>query len=141
MNMNRLAICVGTTVALSLFSAQGAEKKTVDLSKLPPASDKTGVTYATDIKPLFEKSCVKCHGAEKPKARLRLDSLEGTLKGGEDGKVVLPSDSANSILIHNVAHAGDPDGYMPPPKNRANIGPLTKEQIGLLRALIDQGAK
>jgi mono/diheme cytochrome c family protein len=141
MNMNRLAICVGTTVALSLFSAQGAEKKTVDLSKLPPASDKTGVTYATDIKPLFEKSCVKCHGAEKPKARLRLDSLEGTLKGGEDGKVVLPSDSANSILIHNVAHAGDPDGYMPPPKNRANIGPLTKEQIGLLRAWIDQGAK
>jgi mono/diheme cytochrome c family protein len=141
MNMNRLAICVGTTVALSLFSAQGAEKKTVDLSKLPPASDKTGVTYATDIKPLFEKSCVTCHGAEKPKARLRLDSLEGTLKGGEDGKVVLPSDSANSILIHNVAHAGDPDGYMPPPKNRANIGPLTKEQIGLLRAWIDQGAK
>src|ERR1039458_9542737 len=104
MNMNRLAICVGITVALSLFSSQGAEKNAVDVSKLPPASDKTGVTYATDIKPLFEKSCVKCHGAEKPKARLRLDSLEGTLKGGEDGKVVLPGDSANSILIHNVAH-------------------------------------
>jgi mono/diheme cytochrome c family protein len=141
MNMNRLVICVGTTVALSLFSAQGAEKKAVDLSKLPPASDKKGVTYATDIKPLFDKSCVNCHGAERPKARLRLDSLEGALKGGEDGKVVLSGDSAGSLLVHNVAHAGNPDGYMPPPRNRGNIPPLTKEQIGLIRAWIDQGAK
>src|ERR1017187_2082879 len=100
MNKHRLIICLGTTLALSLGSLQGAEKKAVDVSKLPPASDKTGVTYATDIKPLFEKSCVKCHGAERPKARLRLDSLEGTLKGGEDGKMVLPSDSAGSILVH-----------------------------------------
>jgi hypothetical protein len=139
--MNRLVMCVGATVALSLFSAQGAEKKAVDLSKLPPASDKTGVTYATDIKPLLEKSCVKCHGAEKPKGRLRLDSLEGILKGGEDGKVLLPGNSAGSMLVHNVAHAGEPDDYMPPPRNKANIGPLTKEQIGLIRAWIDQGAK
>jgi len=141
MNMNRLAICVGTTVAIALFSSQGAEKQAVDLSKLPPASDKTGVTYATDIKPVFEKSCVRCHGADKPKARLRLDSLEGALKGGENGKVVVPGNSAGSLLVHNVAHAGNPDGYMPPPRNRVNIGPLTKEQIGLLRAWIDQGAK
>ncbi|MGO8931798.1 MAG: c-type cytochrome domain-containing protein [Limisphaerales bacterium] len=141
MNKHRLLACLGTTLALSLLSAQGADEKAVDLSKLPPASDKTGVTYATDIKPLFEKSCVRCHGAEKPKARLRLDSLEGALKGGEDGKVVLPGNSAGSMLVHNVAHAGSPDDYMPPPRNRANISPLTKEQIGLLRAWIDQGAK
>ena len=141
MNMNRLAICVGITVALSLFSSQGAEKQAVDLSKLPPASDKTGVTYATDIKPVFEKSCVRCHGADKPKARLRLDSLEGAFKGGENGKVVLPGNSAGSLLVHNIAHAGNPDGYMPPPRNRANIPPLTKEQIGLIRAWIDQGTK
>ena len=141
MNMNRLVVCVGATVALALFSAQGAEKKAVDLSKLPPASDKKGVTYATDIKPLFDKSCVNCHGAERPKARLRLDSLEGALKGGEDGKVVLAGDSAGSVLVHNIAHAGNPDTYMPPPRNRGNIPPLTKEQIGLVRAWIDQGAK
>jgi hypothetical protein len=141
MNMDRWVICAGTMVVLSLLSAQGAEKKAVDVTKIPPPSDKTGVTYATDIKPLFEKSCVKCHGAEKPKGRLRLDSLEGALKGGEDGKVVLPGDGAGSMLVQNVAHAGDPDDYMPPPRNKANIGPLTKEQIGLIRAWIDQGAK
>ena len=113
----------------------------VDVSKLPPASEKQGVTYAGDIKAIFDGSCIKCHGAEKPKARLRLDSLAGALKGGEDGKVIEAGKSAGSLLIHSVAHAGDPDLYMPPPKNKAHITPLTREQIGLLRAWIDQGAK
>jgi hypothetical protein len=45
------------------------------------------------------------------------------------------------MLVHNIAYAGAPDGYMPPPRNKANIPPLTKEQIGLVRAWIDQGAK
>ena len=136
-----LTVCVSATFALGLASAQAAEKKGVDPSKLPPASDKTGVTFATDIKPILEKSCTKCHDGEKPKARLRLDSLAGALKGGEDGKVILPGDSAGSMLIHNVAHAGDPDAYMPPPRNKHGIQALSKEQIGLIRAWIDQGAK
>ena len=139
--MIRKLACIGTTLALSLVIVQGAGKQAVDLSKLPPASSKTGVTYATDIKPIFDKSCIRCHGAEKPKARLRLDGLEAALKGGEDGKMILPGNSAGSILVHNIAHAGAPDGYMPPPRNRANLPPLTKEQIGLIRAWIDQGAK
>ena len=42
--------------------------------KLPPASTKTGVTYATDIKPILDVSCVKCHSGDKPKARLKLDT-------------------------------------------------------------------
>ena len=33
------------------------------------------------------------------------------------------------------------DAWMPPLHNKANIGPLTPEQIGLIRAWIDQGAK
>jgi mono/diheme cytochrome c family protein len=134
-------MCFGTTLALSLFSAQGADQPSVDLSKLPPASGKTGLNYATDIKPIFEQSCIKCHGPEKSKGKLRLDSLDGALKGGEDGKVILPGNSAGSMLVHNVAHAGKPDDYMPPPRNKANIAPLTKAQIGLIRAWIDQGAK
>ncbi len=127
---------------MSAFGAEAADKKTpVDLSKIPPALTKTGVTYATDIKPIFDKSCVKCHGGEKPKGKLRLETREGALKGGEDGKVMLPGDSLHSMLVQNIAHAGDPDDFMPPPKNKAGIGPLTIEQIGLIRAWIDQGAK
>ena len=141
MNKNLLSVCIGTTLALSLLSAQAAEKKGVDLSKLPPAADKTGVTYATDIKPIFEKWCFRCHGAEKAKARLRLDSLEAVLKGGADGKVIVAGKSADSMLVHNVAYAGPRDGYMPPSKSKPATPFLTKEQIGLIRAWIDQGAK
>ncbi len=90
---------------------------------------------------MFEESCVKCHGGEKPKAKLRLDSLESVLKGGVDGKVIEPGNSAKSVLVINVAHLGDEDDWMPPPKNKAGIKPLTREQIGLIRAWIDQGAK
>lgn len=113
----------------------------VDTSKLPPASTKTGVTYATDIKPIFDASCIKCHGAQKPKAKLRLDNLEGIVKGGQDGKVIEPGNSAKSMLVLSAAHIGDEDDFMPPPKNKLGLKQLTPEQVGLVRAWIDQGAK
>ena len=139
-----LILCIGATVTLSVLTIQGAEKDKkppVDISKLPAPSDKQGVTYAKDIKPIFEKSCMKCHGAEKQKGKLRLDTLEAVLKGGEDGKVIEPGSSAKSMLVANVAHVGDEDMFMPPPDNKDKIPPLTKDQIGLIRAWIDQGAK
>ena len=143
--MNRLVVLsVAVVASACLVTSYGAEKQKkkvqVNLSKVPPAASKQGVTYATDIKPIFDTSCTKCHGGDKPKAHLRLDSLAGALMGGEDGKVVEPGSSATSLLLANIAHVGDPDDYMPPPKNKAGIGPLTKEQIGLIRAWIEQGA-
>src|SRR5215475_11857205 len=102
------------------FLARAAE---VDISKLPAASDRKGVTYAKDIKPIFEKTCFKCHGAEKQKGKLRVDSLEAALKGGEDGKVIEPGNSAKSTLVHNVSRIGDEDDWMPPTDKGE---PLTK---------------
>jgi len=41
------------------------------------------------------RACIKCHGAQKPKAKLRLDNLERRFrKGSENGKVVEPGNSA-----------------------------------------------
>lgn len=133
----KTAVAFFSVVAISsaVFAADG------DASKLPPASTKQNVTYATDIKPIFDTSCVKCHGAQKPRGHLRMDSLEGILKGGEDGKVVEAGKSDKSMLVLNVAHVGEPDDFMPPPKNKLGIKQLTPEQIGLIRAWIDQGAK
>jgi hypothetical protein len=131
------AVALTATLGLAITAvAQDAA------ATLPPASTKTGVTYATDIKPILDASCVKCHnGADatkKPKARLALDTLAGILKGGRDGKVVLPGDSAKSVLVLSVAHAGsDPDSFMPKGKDAKK---LTDDQIGLIRAWIDQGA-
>ncbi len=122
--------------------ARAADAK-IDPSQLPPVSTKQNVAFDTDVRPIFEKSCFPCHGPKtaKPKGKLRLDTQPNVVKGGEDGPNVIPGDSAKSQLVAAISHLGDPDDYMPPPKNRAKIQPLTKEQIGLIRAWIDQGAK
>ena len=113
-----------------------------DDPKLPPPSTKTDVTYASDVKAIFDASCVKCHSGAKPKARLHMDTLDGVLKGTKEGKIVKPGDSANSDIVKAVAHAfPDQDDWMPPLENKAGIKPLTPEQVGLIRAWIDQGAK
>ena len=67
-----------------------------------------------------------------------LETLEATLKGGKEGKVVIVGDSAKSSLVLSIAHVGDPDTFMPKGKGAKK---LSDEQIGLVRAWIDQGAK
>ena len=104
--------------------------------KLPPPSDKQGVTFAADIKPIFDQSCIKCHGSAKAKGRLRLHSLEAALKGGEEGSIIQPGDSARSPLVRIVARIGKQ-----PAEHRRKVTPLTEAQVGLIRAWIDQGAK
>ncbi len=131
-----------TTVTLVASFGLAVAAKAQDAGKLPPASTKTGVTYDSDIKALLDASCVKCHSGDKPKGRLKLDTLADALKGGKDGKILTPGDSANSYVIKAVAHlTSDPMSWMPPQNNRLGIKPLTPEQIGLIRAWIDQGAK
>jgi mono/diheme cytochrome c family protein len=130
-------LTVSALAATFAFALTAAADQT-----LPPASAKTGVTYATDIKPIFDTSCVKCHSGEKPKARLHMDTLAGVLKGTKEGKIVTPGDSANSFIVKAIAHTTtDHDSWMPPLNNKAGIQPLTPDQIGLVRAWIDQGAK
>jgi mono/diheme cytochrome c family protein len=132
-----IAIIFGLTAAVFADDTKAA----APAASLPPASTKTDVTYATDIKPIFDAACVKCHDSKKPKiaAKLALDTLDGALKGSRDGKVITPGDSAHSDLVLSVAHVGDdPDSFMPKGKGAQK---LTDEQIGLIRAWIDQGAK
>ncbi len=119
----------------SSWNSPGAAALKVDVSKLPPAATRP-VDFARDIQPIFAKSCVSCHGAEKRKADYRLDSPAAALKGGETyAPAIKPGDSAGSPLIHLVAGLV-PDSLMP-----AKGDPLTAEQIGLLRGWIDQGAQ
>ena len=98
----------------------------------------TPLDYDKDVRPVLENRCFKCHGPEKQKGKMRLDSLEAALKGGENGPDIIKGDSAKSTLVHNVARIGDEDDAMPP---EGKGDPLTKEQVGLIRAWIDQGAK
>jgi hypothetical protein len=112
-----------------------------DISKLPPPAAKKDVTYATDIKPIIEKSCVKCHSGEKPKSKYKIDTRESMIKGGESGDAaIIPGKSEKSPLVHFIADLVV-DMEMPPLDKREKYPPLTKDQIALIRAWIDQGAK
>jgi hypothetical protein len=134
----KLKTAIALTGALAFsFLATAVD---IDTSKLPPPSDKKDLTFEKDIKPLFEKSCIECHGAVKPKGKLRLDTLEGTLKGSVDGKVLEPGKSEKSFLVANIAYLGDEDDWMPPPKDK-KFPKFTPEEVGIVRAWIDQGAK
>jgi mono/diheme cytochrome c family protein len=113
----------------SLAAAVGA-----DLTKLPPAAT-LPVDFARDIRPLFDKHCAECHGSTKQKGGFRLDDRQAALKGGESySPTIKPRDSAGSPLVQLIAGLV-PDMQMPPKGD-----PLSGEQIGLVRAWIDQGA-
>lgn len=106
----------------------------VDVSRLPPPATNT-ISFDRDIRPIFERSCIRCHGPEKPKSRFRLDNRQSALRGGEHGISIKPGHSAESALIHYVAGLVE-DMEMPPVEKG---DPLAREQIALLRAWIDQG--
>ena len=106
---------------------------------MPPVAAKQGVTFAAEIKPLFGRSCVDCHGAKKQKGGLRLDSLEASVHGSDDGPVFEAGRSEYSLMVSNIARLGKEDDWMPPVDDK-HAG-FTQEEISLIRAWIDQGAK
>ncbi|MDQ3624382.1 MAG: PSD1 and planctomycete cytochrome C domain-containing protein [Verrucomicrobiota bacterium] len=118
--------------ALLFFSAAVAQALSpADVEKLPPAA-KRPIDFARDIQPLFEASCVKCHGKGKDKGDFSLETREAFLKGGETGPAAVVGKSAESYVVEMVAGI-ERDNIMPKKGVR-----WTAEQVGLLRAWIDQ---
>ena len=63
--------------------------------------------FEKKVRPLLLSKCVSCHGPDKVKGRLRLDSADAFAKGGESGPPVVPGKPDESILIRAVRHDGD----------------------------------
>ena len=128
-----------TVIAGLCVSSLVAQAQSVDVKKLPaPAKQK--VEFVKDIKPLLDKSCTECHSGEKPKGKYKTDSIESLTKGSGSEAAIIPGNSAKSPLIHYVADLVA-ESEMPPTDKRDKYPALTKEQIALVRAWIDQGAK
>lgn len=122
-------------VAPTLFSlAASVLALSPDQASQLPAAVNQQVDFAKDIKPLLESSCVKCHAKGKAKGDFSLETRAAFLKGGETGPGAIVGKSAESYVVELVA-AVDPDNVMPKKGSR-----WTREQVGLLRAWIDQGA-
>jgi hypothetical protein len=97
------------------------------------AEDTAERHFIQRVKPLLESRCVSCHGPDKAKAGLRLDSREGALKGGEHGPAVTPGKPSESLLLQAVMHAKK-DLEMPPKEK------LTTNDIAVLARWIRDGA-
>jgi len=129
------AVCfpLGCCCAFITAQAQDAVAPVPD-ADLPPAATRQ-VDFVADLKPLFEERCFGCHGETKSESGLRADSRDFLLKGGDHGPAIVISNSAASIMIQVLADV-HPD-IMGMPRKKDDF---TAEQIGLVRAWIDQGA-
>src|SRR5262249_55512393 len=100
------------------------------------ASAADPVDYLRDVKPILSQHCYSCHGAQKQKSGLRLDTVAAARKGGNSGPAIVPGKSPESLLIKALTRSDDNLPRMPYQKP-----PLDNKQIATLKAWIDQGAK
>lgn len=92
--------------------------------------------FAGVIAPVFHDKCVMCHGPEKSKAKMRLDSYAGVLRGSENGAVVKPGNADQSPMIKRISLPAASDDHMPP----SGKPQLTASEIALLKWWINAGA-
>ena len=88
--------------------------------------------FEQHIRPILASNCVKCHGADRQKSDLRLDSREAMLLGGSEGASVVPGDLQASLLIRAIRREGGLE--MPPDV------PLAESEIKHLEAWVAAGA-
>lgn len=86
---------------------------------------------------IFTSKCIGCHGPSKQKGKLRLDTYDAMIKGGDSGKAsIAPKNSAGSESIARVILPAEHDDHMPP-KDKPQ---LTAEELNILKWWVDAGA-
>ncbi len=91
--------------------------------------------FARDVYPVLQRACFECHGAEKQKGKLRLDSREAAFRGGDGGPAIVAGKPDESEILRRVALPKTDGDVMP---NRGGL--LSKNEIGHLRQWIGDGA-
>lgn len=119
--------------ALAAFATARVRAQSSKPHPSPPTTGKRTVDYKRDIAPIFSASCGKCHGEKDVQAKLRLDSLSAILQGGASGKVIIPGNSADSLLVKRIL------GLTDAPRMPFGADPLSSSEINLIRAWIDHG--
>lgn len=90
---------------------------------------------SVEARGVLAHSCTKCHGQQKQKGGLRLDTKATALKGGDDGPVLSPGKPAESELLRRVSLAKGHEDAMPP-----KDGPLDARDLETLRKWVAAGA-
>lgn len=140
-----LAVTLGLLVAASHFGASLTHGN--DFLSWPQAKSSASQSAMTGdlatqsfqaavIEPIFKQSCVKCHGPNKAKGGLRLDTVANQLTGGDSGSPIEPSGATRSLLGKRLALPLEDEKHMPPEGKRQ----LSANELALLRWWLDAGA-
>lgn len=105
------------------------------------------VSFANDVQPILNSSCVECHGGMAEGAAtsgVDLTDYDGVMQGTDFGAIVVAGNSASSVLYQVVAHTTAPEIHMPPHHEDALAEgrgfTLTDEDVQTIADWIDQGA-
>ncbi len=99
------------------------------------AAEPEAVNYDEHIKPIFRQHCLSCHGDDKQRADLNLQSFVTTLKGGTGGAAVVAGRASQSLLFKSITDPND-EARMPPKKPA-----IPAAQIALIQKWIDTGLR
>jgi mono/diheme cytochrome c family protein len=121
---------VPTAVPAATQVAPTATKAAAAPTATRAAAQSAAVSFAKDVLPIFEQSCVKCHGGDQTKAGLALKTYAQLMKGSENGPVIKTGDAQNSFLVQQINN-----GKMP---QRASK--LPQAQIDTITAWVNAGA-
>jgi uncharacterized membrane protein len=116
---------------LGMKEAEAERKEVPKITNLPEA-----VVYTQLVKPLLTQKCTSCHNDQKQKGKLRLDTPDFILKGGEDGPIISAGKPLDSELIKRLLLDENDEHHMPP-KGKT---PLTENEIALLHWWVQHGA-
>lgn len=117
---------------LQIFDGDSSESTAIK----PIANVQEAVAYTDVIEPILATKCYSCHNNNKQKGGLRLDQMSFILKGGKDGKVLVPGNADASELIKRALLPTDNDDHMPPKEKPQ----LTESQLALLHWWITNNA-
>lgn len=106
------------------------------LFSIPRAAGAESSFYEARVGPIFEQHCVTCHGAEKHKAKLRLDSFDQAMKGAESGEVIKAGDPKGSELFRRISLPETDDEVMPS-DGKPHLSP---DEIKIVELWIARGA-
>lgn len=118
-------------VVLGWFAIVGSAALAEE-SVSPLGEDGKLVQFERDIVPILRERCLECHGPKEAKNDFRVDDRETFMF------YVEPGDGEFSTVFLDYLAAVDETMLMPP---TSHGGPLTPEELALIRVWIDEGAE
>jgi len=104
---------------------------------MKPVAIKPGeVSFASDVAPLLQEHCLKCHGGDETEANLSMASLNALMKGGRTGAALVAGKGSDSLLVKKLRGAGIDGQRMP-----LGSPPLADAAIATIEKWIDQGGR